>query len=102
MGAAEVKNGLTREQLLTRGDLEDFKIEIIDAIQQLLEKIEVKPPKKWLKSYEVRQLLNISPGTLQHLRINGTLPYAGMGHSILYDMDRINQFLGSQKSNQIR
>jgi hypothetical protein len=40
----------------------------------------------------VRKLLNISTGTLQNLRINGTLPYTRMG-SILYykqaDIDKI-------------
>jgi hypothetical protein len=31
--------------------------------------------KKWLKAHEVRRLLKISPGTLQTLKANGTIPY---------------------------
>jgi hypothetical protein len=35
--------------------------------------------KQWLKSVDVRKMLNISPGTLQNLRINGTLRYTKIG-----------------------
>jgi predicted site-specific integrase-resolvase len=49
--------------------------------------------KKWLKSNEVRKLLNISPGTLQNLRINGTLRYTKMGSIIYYKQEDINKVL---------
>jgi hypothetical protein len=49
--------------------------------------------KKWLKSYEVRKLLNISPGTLQNLRVNGTLRYTKIGGLLYYKLEDIEKLL---------
>jgi predicted site-specific integrase-resolvase len=53
--------------------------------------------KKWIKSYEVRKLLNISPGTLQNLRMNGTLPFTRMGGALYYDNEDIQKILQTNK-----
>ena len=53
--------------------------------------------KKWLKSTEVRKLLGISPGTLQNLRINGTLPYSKIGGVIYYDHEEIQNILAQNR-----
>jgi len=58
-------------EIITIDDLREFKIELLDEIKQLFKEHNGQPSKKWLKSYEVRKILNISPGTLQNLRING-------------------------------
>jgi hypothetical protein len=50
-------------------------------------------PAQWLKSSEVRKLLKISPGTLQNLRINGTLNYKRIGGIIFYKYDDIQKML---------
>ena len=39
----------------------------------------------WLKSIEVKDMLGISDGTLQNLRINGTLPHTKVGGTIYYE-----------------
>jgi hypothetical protein len=57
-----------------------------------------KPAKRWLKSVEIRKLLNISPGTLQTLRNNGKLPFSKIGGLIYYDAHEIDQILVSQKT----
>lgn len=69
-------------QLLTKADLEDFKKDLMQEIKTLIHPQNMQT-RQWLKSAEVRKLLNISPGTLQNLRINGTLTYTKVG-SILY------------------
>uniref|UniRef100_UPI004047A37D helix-turn-helix domain-containing protein n=1 Tax=Roseivirga sp. TaxID=1964215 RepID=UPI004047A37D len=62
-----------------------------------------QPSKKWLKSYEVRKLLDISPGTLQNLRVNGTLPFTKIGGVIYYDYTDIQSMLQSNKfQNRLR
>lgn len=38
-------------------------------------------------------MLNISPGTLQNLRINGTLRFTKMGSIIYYKLEDINKIL---------
>jgi hypothetical protein len=54
-----------------------------------------QPPesKKWLKSYFVRNVLNISRGTLQTPMVNGALPYAEVGGIIYYKHDEIQKLL---------
>jgi hypothetical protein len=42
--------------------------------------------------------LNISPGTLQNLRINGTLIYSRVGGIIFYESAHIDKLLNQNKS----
>lgn len=84
-------------EIITVEDLQTFKSELINDIKVLLKEQTGQPIKKWLKSYEVRKLLNISPGTLQNLRINGTLPYTKIGGVMYYDYADIQNMLQSNK-----
>ena len=79
--------------IITTEDLREFKMELLDEIKQLLNNQSGQVNKKWLKSPEVRELLGISPGTLQNLRINGTLPYTKVGGVLYYDYQEIMQVL---------
>jgi hypothetical protein len=72
-------------EIVTTDDLHEFKTELIKEFKKLLAIHHGQPSKKWLKSYEVRKLLGISPGTLQNLRVNGTLPFTKIGGVIFYD-----------------
>lgn len=75
--------------IITTDDLRDLKIELLDEIKCLIQEHSGKRSKKWLKSQDVRKLLGISPGTLQTLRVNGTIPYSKIGRSTYYDYDDI-------------
>lgn len=82
-------------EIVTKDDLHSFRQELIKEIKLL-----VNPNlqmKKWLKSPEVREMLNISPGTLQNLRINGTLRYTRVGSIIYYDLEDIEKVLQKNK-----
>jgi|TARA_B100002051_G_C16593276_1_gene563956 uncharacterized membrane-anchored protein YjiN (DUF445 family) len=79
--------------IITTDDLRDFKIELLDDIKKILTKQASDTLKKYLKSSEVMELLQISPGTLQNLRINGTLPFSKMGGIIYYDSDDIQKVM---------
>ncbi len=93
--AAEKK--LFRDQLITVGHLMDFKQELLTSIKRMLDANAAQPVKKWLKSYEVEKLLEISPGTLQTFRNNGTLPYTKIGGTIYYDTQDIEKILQDKK-----
>lgn len=84
--------------VLTTEDLQEFKTELLQEFKQLLKAQTSIQPKKWLRSPEVRKLLGISPGTLQNLRINGTLPYSKMGGVIYYEYADI---LKTMQANRI-
>ena len=75
--------------IITTEDLRELKMELLDDIKKLLDNQSGQVAKKWLKSPEVRELLGISPGTLQNLRINGTLPYTKVGGVLYYDYQEI-------------
>lgn len=79
-------------ELITREDLREFKNDLLNEIKQII-KPGTGQSKQWLKSVEVRKLLNISPGTLQNLRINGTLRYSKIGGMMYYKLEDIHKLL---------
>ena len=83
-------------EVLTKEDLNQFKTELFAEISQLLSATP-QNKQKWLKSKEVLELLTISPGTLQNLRINGTLTFTKIGGTIYYDQEDINKLLERNK-----
>lgn len=84
-----------RVELITREDLESFKKELFEEIKRHSPYMRksAQEPKEWLKSYEVRKLLGISAGTLQNLRLNGTLPYTKIGGLMYYRYEDIRKLL---------
>jgi hypothetical protein len=88
-----------REQLITLEDLEVFKTNLLHEIKALLKDGSAQPEKKWLKSSEVKKMLGISAGTLQNLRINGTLSYSKIGGIIFYNHDGITKLLDSNSNH---
>ena len=80
-------------KIITTGDLREFKIELLTEFKKMLKEQNGQPAKKWLKSYEVKKLLGISPGTLQNLRVNGTLPFTKIGGQMFYDYEDIRKML---------
>ena len=87
----EVENiELLNHQNVTKKDLLNFGNLLLQEIKTVTE---VEQPAQWLKSFEVRKLLKISPGTLQNLRINGTLHYNRIGGIIYYKYDDIAKLL---------
>lgn len=90
-------NRVYRDQLVTLGDLQEFKEDLLLSIKAIIQNNAPLSTKRWLKSYEVKKLLNISTGTLQNLRSNGTLPHTKIGGSIYYDADDLNRVLADRK-----
>ena len=84
--------------VITTDDLREFKLELLEDLKEILNNKSSKN-KQWLKSTEVMEMLKISPGTLQNLRVNGTLPYTRIGGLIYYDSSEIEQVLENSKVN---
>lgn len=83
--------------IITTDDLRDFKMELLDDIKNLLSQQSSGTIKKYLKSSEVMDFLQVSPGTLQNLRINGTLPYTKIGGIIFYDAEDIQHVMDKNR-----
>ena len=78
-------------EIITTNDLKEFKVELLNDIKKILNEKNDLPAKKWLRSPEVMKVLNISPATLQNLRINGSLPYTKLGGALYYDYEDIQK-----------
>ena len=89
-------------QLITGQDLEHFRQKLIIDLGQVIKEHMNIVPKKWMKSHEVRRLLKISPGTLQHLKAIGTIPYSKMGGVHYYDYEKIQQLLREGEEKPVR
>ncbi|MDT0293553.1 helix-turn-helix domain-containing protein [Mesonia ostreae] len=79
--------------IITTDDLREFKMELLDDLKELLSNQNSGKLKKYLKSSEVMDMLQMSIGTLQNLRVNGTLPYTKIGGIIYYDAEDIQNVM---------
>ena len=83
-------------EIITKEDLQEFREQLLQDIKQLLG-TQLNEPKKLLKSYQVKNMLKISSGTLQTLRTNGTLPYKKVGGIIYYQYEDLLKLTGQFK-----
>ena len=85
--------GHMQVEIVTKEDLRQFKAELLQELKEALKTGTKQAGKEWLKSNEVRKLLSISSGTLQTLRINGTLPFSKVGGIVYYPYQEIVKLL---------
>ena len=79
--------------LITRSDLEKFRLQLLADIKDLLADRPNTNSKPWLKGAEVRKLLGISDGSLQNLRISGQLKSSKIGGIHFYKFDDIKRMM---------
>ena len=84
-------------EVITREDLNEFRFLLLSDLREM---IQVRPEqtKTWLKSNEVKKMLNISSGTLQTLRLKGTLTFTKVGGIIYYSATDIQKMLEQNKT----
>ncbi|MCA5006162.1 helix-turn-helix domain-containing protein [Sphingobacterium bovistauri] len=80
------------DQNITKNDLFEFKDLLVKEIRDFLQHDKLITDKKdeeflWLRSKAVRSLLNISPATLQNLRITGKIRYRKILGSYYYNKE---------------
>jgi len=83
-------------EIVNTDDLREFKIELLNDIKELLVSSSTVN-KKYLKGIELQKILNVSPTTLQTLRVNGILPYSKIGGTIFYDIDDVTKVMKENK-----
>jgi hypothetical protein len=86
-------------EILTQEDLKQFRLQLLEDLKAHFPQ-SPPVPKQWLKSSEVRKMLNISHGTLQNLRVNGTLPYKKLGGMMFYKYEDLERLLESDTSKK--
>lgn len=85
------------EDIATKQDLEELKKELLEEIRKLRYPGKKSPiVKEWLKSYEVIEMLSISPNTLATMRKNGTIRYSKIGGLMYYKHADIESLMDSR------
>ncbi len=77
-------------EVITTEDLASFRLQLLKDIENLLE---IKKNKKWLKTGEVLELLDMSDVTLQTLRNKGIIPFRKLGGICYYNVDELDEAL---------
>jgi hypothetical protein len=88
-----VKSFIMVIDLITRADLEQFRTQLLADIRELLSELPYAQQKPWLKGTEVRELLGISAGSLQNLRISGKLKASNVGGIRYYQFADIRKVM---------
>lgn len=82
-------------ELITKDDLQAFRMQLLNDIRQLLIPQEAKLIKPWLKNSEVKDLLGVSSNTVQRLRIAGKLRSTKVGGVHYYRYEDIEKLLNN-------
>lgn len=82
-------------EIVTKDDLQAFRLQLLSEIKQLLGNAEPKPQNEWLRNSEVRKLLKVSSNTVQRLRISGKLKSSKVGGVHYYRQADIEALLQS-------
>lgn len=78
--------------------LKELRTVIREGIREELQSQKNEQP-TWLRSSQVRDILNISDSTLQTLRVNGTIPAYKLGATWMYKHDEIVAVLEANRTN---
>ncbi len=91
-------NAINEYQLITVGDLERFRIGLLEEIRKIVSGPIGVTEKKWIKTSEAKKLLNMSSAKLHVLRANGELPFTRIGGIIYYDQQEIGKMFERNKN----
>ncbi|MDP1728503.1 MAG: helix-turn-helix domain-containing protein [Bacteroidota bacterium] len=81
---------------ITRADLLEFRNQLLTELKAIIISNEKPEPGQYLKSGQVRKILNISAGTLQNLRITGKLHPTKIAGTLYYSLDEIQSLLSGK------
>lgn len=73
---------------ITKDDLRQLRLAVVNDIQKILNKKETDKHEfniDWLRSKAIRRIMNISPATLQNLRITGKIRFRKVMGSYYYN-----------------
>ena len=91
------------DQNITKKDLLEFKALLIIELRDLLRRDELSADRKdeefmWLRSKAIRNLLNISPATLQNLRVTSKIRFRKILGSYYYNKEDLMNLFAEEKN----
>lgn len=89
------------EDNITREDLRQFKMILIDEIKILISQSGLKHNEildpEWLKSKSVRKMLDISAGSVQNLRVSNKVRFKKVLGSYYYNREDLQKLFDDEK-----
>jgi len=83
-------------EVVTKEDLQELRLQLLNDIRHLISPHEAKFIKPWLKNAEVKKLLSISSNTIQRLRVAGKLRSTKVGGVHYYRFEDIEKLLNNE------
>ena len=80
-------------EIITKQDLETFRINLLEDIKSLLVNSSPTLNKPWLRGNAVKKLQSISEGSLQQLRVTGKLQASKVGGIYYYRFTDIEKMM---------
>ena len=91
-------NAINEYQLITVGDLERFRVSLLEEIKKIVSGPKTEAQKKWITTSEVRRVFDISLSKLHALRASRQLAYMRIGGVIYYDITDIEKMFDRFKT----
>lgn len=88
------------EEMVTKDDLRQFGLQLLDNMRILFQeskqgqKEEIQP--EWLKSKVVRKMLDISPGSVQNLRVRGKVRFKKLSGTYYYNREDLQKLFNDE------
>ncbi len=79
--------------IVTSEDLQEFRELLLGDIKDILQRHGRVSLDKYIKTTDLLEKLSVSPGTLQNMRNNGTIPYYKLAGILYYDEEEIDAIL---------
>ena len=73
--------------------LDEMKGEIIEEVKQIVKAREKPDLSKWVKSAQVKKMLNLSHGKLQMMRNQKTISFTRIGGTLYYNVEDIERMM---------
>ncbi|MBE98481.1 DNA-binding protein [Flavobacterium coralii] len=94
------------EDGVTKEDLRQFGMMLIGTIRKMIDGAKPKDQEtievEWLKAKVVRKMLDISPGSLQNLRITGKVRFKKVLGSYYYNKSDLTQLFKEDDKHESR
>lgn len=84
--------------MISKADLENLRVRILSDFERIIE-AKLSPPNEdleWIRSRAVRKILDISPATLQNLRIAGSIRYKKIQGSYYYSKEDLKMLFNDE------
>lgn len=84
---------------ITKDDFRQFRMLLLNDIEQLIDKkitttVSTSNEQEWLRSKSIRNIMDISPGTLQNIRIAGKIRFRKIMGSYYYSRTDLLKLFG--------